>query len=71
MAGIKTYVYDLGGGLIEFLAIGTAVKKVPADSDSECPAPLRSGPPPDTTWLSPRRVQPESVPSKSPPGTCL
>jgi uncharacterized protein YbjQ (UPF0145 family) len=26
--GIKTYIYDLGGGLIEFLAIGTAVKKV-------------------------------------------
>lgn len=27
--GIKTYVYDLGGGLIEFLAIGTAVKRSP------------------------------------------
>jgi uncharacterized protein YbjQ (UPF0145 family) len=27
--GIKTYIYDLGDGLIEFLAIGTAVKKVP------------------------------------------
>jgi uncharacterized protein YbjQ (UPF0145 family) len=26
--GIKTYVYDIGGGVIEFLAIGTAVKKV-------------------------------------------
>jgi uncharacterized protein YbjQ (UPF0145 family) len=26
--GIKTYIYDLGEGLIEFLAIGTAVKKV-------------------------------------------
>ena len=26
--GIKTYIYDLGGGLIEFLAIGTAVKKI-------------------------------------------
>ncbi len=26
--GIKTYVYSLGGSLIEFLAIGTAVKKV-------------------------------------------
>jgi uncharacterized protein YbjQ (UPF0145 family) len=26
--GIKTYIYDLGSGLIEFLAIGTAVKKV-------------------------------------------
>jgi len=25
--GIKTYIYDLGGGLIEFLAIGTAVKR--------------------------------------------
>lgn len=32
VAGIKTYVYDLGGGLIEFLAIGTAVKKVPGVS---------------------------------------
>jgi uncharacterized protein YbjQ (UPF0145 family) len=29
VVGIKTYVYDLGGGIIEFLAIGTAVKKMP------------------------------------------
>lgn len=28
--GIQTYIYNLGGGLIEFLAIGTAVKKVTA-----------------------------------------
>ena len=27
--GVKTYVYDLGGGLIELLAIGTAMKKLP------------------------------------------
>jgi uncharacterized protein YbjQ (UPF0145 family) len=27
VVGIKTYVYQLGGGLIEFLAIGTAVKR--------------------------------------------
>ena len=26
--GIKTYVYSLGSGIIEFLAIGTAVKKM-------------------------------------------
>jgi len=26
--GIKTYIYNLGNGLIEFMAIGTAVKKV-------------------------------------------
>ena len=28
VVGVKTHVYDLGGGLVEFLAIGTAVKKV-------------------------------------------
>ncbi len=27
--GVKTYVYQLGNGLIEFIAIGTAVKKLP------------------------------------------
>jgi uncharacterized protein YbjQ (UPF0145 family) len=27
--GIKTYIYNLGNGLIEFLAIGTAVKRIP------------------------------------------
>ena len=26
--GLQTYIYDLGGGLIEFLVIGTAVKRV-------------------------------------------
>ena len=30
VVGVKTYVYQLGNGLIEFLAIGTAVKKIPA-----------------------------------------
>jgi uncharacterized protein YbjQ (UPF0145 family) len=32
VVGIKTYVYNLGGGIIEFLAIGTAVKKMPGVS---------------------------------------
>jgi len=27
VVGVKTYVYNLGGGLVEFMAIGTAVKK--------------------------------------------
>ena len=27
--GVKTRIYDLGGGLVEFMAIGTAVKKIP------------------------------------------
>ena len=28
VVGVKTYVYQLGSGLIEFMAIGTAVKKI-------------------------------------------
>jgi uncharacterized protein YbjQ (UPF0145 family) len=28
VVGVKSYVYQLGNGLVEFLAIGTAVKKV-------------------------------------------
>lgn len=28
VVGVKTRVYDLGGGMVEFMAIGTAVKKV-------------------------------------------
>lgn len=29
VVGVKTYVYDLGGGIIELLAIGTAIRKMP------------------------------------------
>ena len=29
VVGIKTYVYQIGSGIIEFMAIGTAVKKMP------------------------------------------
>ena len=28
VVGVKTHIYELGGGLLEFLAIGTAVKKI-------------------------------------------
>ena len=28
VVGVKTYVYDLGGGIIELMAIGTAIKKI-------------------------------------------
>jgi len=28
VVGVKTRIFDLGGGLVEFMAIGTAVKKV-------------------------------------------
>lgn len=35
VVGIKTYVYELGGGLVEFLAIGTAVKKIDCKTESQ------------------------------------
>lgn len=35
VVGVKTYVYDLGNGLVEFLAIGTAVKKVDYKTESQ------------------------------------
>lgn len=37
VVGVKTKVYDLGGGLVEFMAIGTAVKKV-AGAQTRSPA---------------------------------
>jgi uncharacterized protein YbjQ (UPF0145 family) len=30
VVGVKTYIYEIGGGVIEFLAIGTAVKRTKA-----------------------------------------
>ena len=32
VVGVKTYIAELGGNLVEFLAIGTAVKKIPGVS---------------------------------------
>lgn len=29
VVGVKTYVYDFGGGVVELLAIGTAIKRFP------------------------------------------
>lgn len=39
VVGVKTYVYQLGNGLIEFLAIGTAVKKIPGTSTESSQLP--------------------------------
>ncbi len=35
--GVQTYVYDLGNGIIEFMAIGTAVKKMPDIAKTHSP----------------------------------
>lgn len=42
VVGVKTYVYQLGGGLIEFLAIGTAVKKIPGVKTESTQLPVQA-----------------------------
>ena len=39
VVGVKTYVYQLGSGLIEFMAIGTAVKKIDGISNKSAQLP--------------------------------
>ena len=39
VVGVKTYVYQLGGGMIEFLVIGTAVKKMEGLSTASAQLP--------------------------------
>ncbi|MEI8249303.1 MAG: heavy metal-binding domain-containing protein [Candidatus Taylorbacteria bacterium] len=39
VVGVKTYVYQLGSGLIEFMAIGTAVKKIEGISNKSAQLP--------------------------------
>ena len=42
VVGIKTNVYQLGGGIIEFLAIGTAVKRMPGLATASPDLPTQS-----------------------------
>ena len=42
VVGVKTHVYDLGGGMIEFLAIGTAVKKFGGAATKSATMPVQA-----------------------------
>lgn len=42
VVGVKVYVYDLGNGIIEFLAIGTAVKRIPGLTTNSPQLPSQS-----------------------------
>jgi uncharacterized protein YbjQ (UPF0145 family) len=42
VVGIKTYVYDLGGGLVEFMVIGTAIKKIDGVSTQNDTLPVQA-----------------------------
>ena len=42
VVGVKTYVNDMGGGLIEFMAMGTAVKKIPGITTTSQSLPVQA-----------------------------
>ncbi len=52
VVGVKFRVYDLGGGLVEFMAIGTAVKKSPAAKTLTAQLPPQAIIKDRDTWIS-------------------
>lgn len=42
VVGVRTYVNDMGGGLLEFMAMGTAVKKFPGVATASESLPVQS-----------------------------
>ena len=51
MVGIKTHIHELGG-LIEFMAIGTAVKRVPGIATATPTLPPQAIIKDKDTWIS-------------------
>lgn len=51
VVGVKTYIAELGGGLVEFLAIGTAVKKQPGVAVANPTLPAHAIVQDKDTWI--------------------
>ena len=52
VVGIKTYIVELGSGLIEFVAVGTAVRKVPGVAVATAALPPQAIVRDKDTWIS-------------------
>jgi uncharacterized protein YbjQ (UPF0145 family) len=52
VVGIKTHIHDMGGGLIEFMAIGTAVKRAPGIRTHSDALPPQAVMKDKDTWIS-------------------
>jgi uncharacterized protein YbjQ (UPF0145 family) len=51
VVGVKTYIAEVGGNLVEFLAIGTAVKRLPGLSVANSALPVQAIVPDRDTWI--------------------
>jgi len=52
VVGIKTYIVELGSGLVEVVAIGTAVRKIPGMGVQTSPLPAQAIIRDKDTWVS-------------------
>lgn len=51
VVGVKTYIVEIGGGLVEFVAIGTAVKKLPGIKTQGASLPVHAMVSEKDTWI--------------------
>ena len=51
VVGVKTYIAEIGGGLVEFLAVGTAVKKLPGLAVETAALPVQAIISDKDTWI--------------------
>ena len=51
VVGVKTYIAEVGGNLVEFLAIGTAVKRIPGVAVANSALPVQAIVPDRDTWI--------------------
>jgi hypothetical protein len=51
VVGVKTYIAEIGHGLVEFMAIGTAVKKTAGVSVATSALPVQAVVPDKDTWI--------------------
>jgi len=51
VVGVKTYITQIGGSLVEFLAIGTAIKKIPGVAVANPTLPVHAIVSDKDTWI--------------------
>jgi uncharacterized protein YbjQ (UPF0145 family) len=51
VVGVKTYIAEIGSGLVEFMAVGTAVKKLPGLKVATDSLPVQAIMPDKDTWM--------------------
>jgi hypothetical protein len=51
VVGVKTYIQNIGSGLVEFMAIGTAVKKLPGMKTANPQLPVHAIVSEKDTWI--------------------